>query len=139
VIGVMGIGGIQEGKKAPQMYFRQAQAAPASLPEFKGNVVAVETAPFWDDDLDALQARVDKCWPKVDAQVAEEKKKDPKADSWENKMKIMSENFTPEEWKRLKGASNGGYHYLGAAKIMAPIGKAFAEEMAKLQATQRQK
>ena len=30
-------------------------------------------------------------------------------------------------WKRLKGASNGGYHYLGAAKIMAPIGKAFAD------------
>ena len=60
VIGVMGIGGVQEGKKAPQMYFRQAQAAPASLPEFKGNVVAVETAPFWDDDLDALQQRREK-------------------------------------------------------------------------------
>ena len=52
VIGVMGIGGVQEGKKPPQLYFRQAQAAPASLPEFKGNVVAVETAPFWDDELD---------------------------------------------------------------------------------------
>ena len=56
VIGVMGIGGVKEGKKPPQMYFRQAQAAPASLPEFKGNVVAVQTAPYWDDDLDALQA-----------------------------------------------------------------------------------
>ena len=42
-------------------------------------------------------------------------------------MKTMAENFTPEEWKRLKGVSNGGYHYLGAAKILAPIGKAFAE------------
>ena len=40
------------------MYFRQAQAAPASLPEFKGNVVAVQTAPYWDDDLDALQTRM---------------------------------------------------------------------------------
>ena len=48
------------------------------------------------------------------------------------------ENFTPEEWKRLKGVSNGGYHYLGAAKIMAPIGKAFAEAMVKLQKPQRQ-
>ena len=48
--------------------------------------------------------------------------------------KVMAENFTPEEWKRLQaGVSNGGYHYLGAAKIMAPIGKAFAEAMAKLQ------
>jgi alpha-galactosidase len=136
VIGIMGIGGIGEGRKAPQMYFRQAQAAPAALPEFEGNVAAVPTAPFWDDELDALHARVDKCWPKVDARVAEEKKKDPKADAWENKMKLMAENFTPEEWKRLKGASNGGYHYLGAAKILAPIGRAFAEEMGKLQATQ---
>jgi alpha-galactosidase len=139
VIGVMGIGGEKEGRKAPQVYFRQAQAAPAALPEFKGNVAAVPTAPFWDDDLDALQARVEKYWPKVDAQVAEEKKKDPKADSWENKMKIMAANFTPEEWKRLKGASNGGYHYLGAAKILAPIGKAFAEEAVKLQAAERPK
>ena len=46
VIGVMGIGGGQEGKKAPQKYFRQAQIAPVSLPEFKGSVAAVETAPF---------------------------------------------------------------------------------------------
>jgi hypothetical protein len=51
-------------------------------------------------------------------------------------MKLMAENFKPEEWKRLKGVSNGGYHYLGAAKIMAPIGKAFAEAVLKLQPTQ---
>lgn len=139
VIGVMGIDGVDKGKNAPMSYFRQAQAAPASLPEFKGNVVAVQTAPFWDDELDALQQRMEACWPKVDAQVAEEKKKDPEADSWENKMRLMAENFTPEEWKRLKGASNGGYHYLGAAKILAPIGKAFAEEMVKLRTTLRDK
>jgi alpha-galactosidase len=135
VIGVMGIGGVKEDKKpGGQMYLRQAMAAPASLPEFKGNVVAVQTAPYWDDALEALQARMEECWPKVDARVAAEKN-----DSWENKMKVMAENFTPEEWKRLRaGASNGGYHYLGAAKIMAPIGKAFAEAMANLQTTQKQ-
>jgi alpha-galactosidase len=135
VIGVMGIGGVKEDKKpGGQMYFRQAQAAPASLPEFQGNVVAVQTAPYWDDDLEALQTRMDANWPKVDARVAAEKN-----DSWENKMKVMAENFKPEEWKRLRaGASNGGYHYLGAARIMAPIGKAFAEAMANLQKTRRQ-
>jgi len=132
VIGVMGIGGVKEDKKPGSMnFFRQAQAAPASLPEFKGNVVAVPTAPFWDDDLEALQARMDACWPKVDARVAAEKNT-----SWENKMKVMAENFKPEEWKRLRtGSSNGGYHYLGAAKILAPIGKAFAEAMVGLQKT----
>ena len=53
------------------------------------------------------------------------------------KMKVLDENFTPDEQNRLKGASNGGYHYLGAAKIIAPIGKAFAEAMVKLHNTQR--
>ena len=107
VIGVMGIDGMKDVK--PHMAnFRLAMAAPASLPEFKGNVVAVQTAPFWDDDLAALQARAEK-----------------------------NEKLTPEEEKRLKaGVSNGGYHYLGAAKIMAPIGKAFAEARALFQKTQ---
>ncbi|MFO0957683.1 MAG: hypothetical protein U0800_09500 [Isosphaeraceae bacterium] len=35
--------------------------------------------------------------------------------------------LTEEERGHLKGVSNGGYHYLGAAKILAPIGKALAE------------
>ena len=132
VIGVMGIGGLKEDQgSGRQRYFRQAQVAPVSLPEFKGNVVAVQTAPFWDDELEALQTRMDACWPKVDARVAAEKDT-----SWENKMKVMAENFKPDEWKRLRaGASNGGYHYLGAAKIMAPIGKAFAEAVANFQKT----
>ena len=129
VIGVMGIGGMKEDtNQGRQLYFRQAQIIPTSLPEFKGNVAAVKTAPFWDDDLEALQTRMESYWPKVDAKVKAEKN-----DSWENKMKVMAENFTPEEWKYLKGASNGGYHYLGAAKIMAPIGMAFAEGVMKLQ------
>jgi hypothetical protein len=50
----------------------------------------------------------------------------------EAKKKAMQEAFTPEELTRLKGTSNGGYHYLGAAKIIAPIGKAFAEAAVKL-------
>jgi len=131
-IGVMGIGGVKEDNRpARQMYFRQAQVAPASLPEFKGNVVAVPTAPYWDDELEALQERMDACWPKVDARVAAEQNT-----SWENKMKVMAENFKPDEWKRLRArASNGGYHYLGAAKIMAPIGKAFAEAMVSFQSS----
>jgi hypothetical protein len=35
--------------------------------------------------------------------------------------------------KRLTlGVSNGGYHYLGSAKILGPIGKAFAEALVEL-------
>jgi alpha-galactosidase len=142
VIGVMGIGGVKEDEKpGNQKYFREAQAAAAALPEFKGNVAAVQTAPFWDDDLEVLRARLEALWPKMDAVAAEAIKKDPKMTGEEVeavKMKVVAENFTPVEQKRLKAASNGGYHYLGAARIMAPIGKAFAEAMANLQNTQRQ-
>ena len=138
VIGVMGIGGVREGNKPPQMYFRQSQAAPASLPEFTGNVVAVQTAPFWDDNLDALQQR----WEKLEEKLEEKAKKDPKltiAEKEATRKKTIAEMFTTEDLKRLKGISNGGYHYLGAAKILAPIGKAFAEETSKLRVTQRRK
>jgi uncharacterized protein YgiM (DUF1202 family) len=116
------------------MHFREAQRKAAALDEFKGNVFAVETAPFWDDDLEKLHERMENYWPKVDAKVAEQKKTDSNADAWENKMKLMAQNFTPDEWKRLKGASNGGYHYLGAAKILAPVGNAFAEALVGIKA-----
>ncbi|MCY3018733.1 MAG: hypothetical protein NTW87_06850 [Planctomycetota bacterium] len=137
VIGVRGIGGVKEGEKPPQSNFRQAQVAPMLLPEFQGNVVAVQTAPYWDDDLDALQQRMEKFNAKMD----QEARKNPglsRAAKDEAYKKAMSESFTPEELKRMKGISNGGYHYLGAAKILAPIGKAFAEAVVDLQKTQRQ-
>jgi hypothetical protein len=53
IIGVMGVGGVQ---KEPD-YFRLAMAAPAALPEFEGNVVAVQTAPFWDEALVPASAK----------------------------------------------------------------------------------
>ena len=47
--------------------------------------------------------------------------------------KAAEDHFKPEELRRLRaGVSNGGYHYLGAAKIMAPIGKAFADALVSL-------
>ena len=52
VIGVLGVDG--EGKIE---VFRKAMAAPADMPEFKGNVVAVETAPFWDHAIAAAEPK----------------------------------------------------------------------------------
>jgi len=43
--------------------------------------------------------------------------------------KQMYKVCTPDEAKIIRGSSNGGYHYLGSAKIMAQIGRAFAEDM----------
>ncbi len=133
VIGVAGFDGLKAGKEMQS--FRKAMASPSLLPEFQGNVVAVQTAPFWDDKLEALQARVEANWPKVDAKVKEEKD-----ESWENKMKHMAENFTPEEWTYYQhNGSNAGYHYLGCAKAFALMGKAFAEALTNLQVPHPQK
>lgn len=54
VIGVLGVGGESEN-----VIFRKAMAAPADMPEFKGNVIAVETAPFWDHAIEAAQPKQD--------------------------------------------------------------------------------
>jgi len=48
--------------------------------------------------------------------------------------KHRAELITPEDeatWKR--GASNAGYHYLGCAKTMAQIGKAFADAILEME------
>jgi alpha-galactosidase len=39
----------------------------------------------------------------------------------------LEEVLSPEDREALNGASNGGYHYFGSAKIFAQMGKAFAE------------
>lgn len=134
VIGVMGIDGLKGDTKGSMMHFREAQRKPGTLDEFKGNVFTVETAQFWDDELGELKERMDKLNGKLD----QEFKKDPKLTREEKeaaRKKATDEAFKPEELKRLKGGvSNGGYHYLGAAKIMAPIGQAFAEALVGIKA-----
>jgi alpha-galactosidase len=130
VIGVMGVGGIQDTPNT----FRQAMAAPAAMPEFKGTVLAVETAPFWDKTLGEIEAKHGKvsqmAWilssknkggPNEDGKMSQEQQA---AYLKEFRAKLI----TPEDdaaWKR--GASNAGYHYLGCAKTFALMGKGFAE------------
>jgi hypothetical protein len=45
----------------------------------------------------------------------------------------LEEVLSPKDRDTLKGASNGGYHYFGSAKIFAQMGKAFAEALLPLQ------
>lgn len=112
VIGVMGIGGIQDPKTSDIGRFQAAQTAVADKPEFKGNVVALQTGRFWDHELADLVKR-DRAF------------KNPKKFSTKGLQPL-----TPEEEKILKvGVSEGEYHYLGSGKIMAGIGKGFAEAM----------
>jgi alpha-galactosidase len=135
VIGVMGIDGLKGDKNGSMMHFREAQRKPTTLDEFKGNVVAVETAPFWDDDLEAFVERKERVYEKLEQEFRKTKPTEPEKEA--ARKKALDEEFKPEELKRLKmGVSNGGYHYLGAAKILAPIGKAFAEALVEIKAVE---
>ena len=126
VIGVMGVSGMQ-AKPNSMTYFREAMAAPANLPEFKGNVVNVLTEKFWDSRLEELVTRSFKVDRKRDdLQKDVSLTPEQRAAAVEN---YRAELFTPEELAWLMGASNREYHYLGAAKILGPIGKALAEAL----------
>ncbi len=134
VIGVMGIGGADEAVDASQRNFRTAQASVAELPEFRGNVVAVPTAPFWSDELGAIDRKHEQVGQMrwfLESKHAEHANADGKMSADEidaSVRKFEQELISPAEatlWKR--GASNGGYHYLGCARTLAAIGRAFAE------------
>ena len=136
VIGVMGAGGpIAKYGPDQKRYagihgeFRKAMAAPAKLPEFKGNVTAVLTENHWDLQLSELVNRNGK----VNAKRRELSKDKTLTREQRNQAiaKHTAELFTEKELKILKtGTSNAAYHYLGSAKILAQIGKAFADSLA---------
>jgi hypothetical protein len=139
VIGVMGVGGVIDKDYSPRYKvthgnFRAAMAAPTKLPEFKGNVIAVRTGLYWDKPLEAIADKFGKVKGmsyqlrnKSKGQPNEDGKMTPKQQQ-EYLKQYRAKVITPEDeamWQR--GASNAGYHYLGCAKTMALIGKAFAE------------
>lgn len=141
VIGVMGVGGPvdmylpdQQRYKSVHQNFRNAMAAPATLPEFKGNVATVLTEKYWDMELVELRAREAKIKQGVRKLQSEGK-------LGRDELKAVQENqrakeFTKRELEILqKGVSNAEYHYLGSAKIIAQIGKGFAEAVSNLNKT----
>jgi len=134
VIGVMGVKGTKPDEDI--VAFREAMTATALLPEFKDNVAAVPTAPFWSMELGAIDEKYDQVeqmrffldakhedHPNANGKMTK-RQKEAYVKSFEAKL------ISPAEvalWKR--GASNAGYHYLGCAKTFALMGNAFAEAM----------
>lgn len=132
VIGVMGVGGAKAEKDVVE--FRKAMTVPSLLPEFKGSVTAVATAPFWSEELGAIDNKYQqvrqmgyyldskhKNYANADGSMTAEQKRN-------YLKKFEADLISPAEvtmWKR--GASNAGYHYLGCAKTFALMGRAFAE------------
>ena len=133
VIGVMGVGGLKD-ESVDMLAFRSAMAAPAAMPEFEGNVTAVETAPFWSNELGVIDEKRGKISQM--RHFLDSKHKDhANADGHMNQdqkneflKKYEAALISPAEvalWNR--GASNAGYHYLGCGKTFALMGKAFAD------------
>ena len=141
VIGVLGVNGPtdkygpdQQRYKSIHQSFRDAMAAPAALPEFKGNVAAVLTENYWDMELTELRDRERTLKPKVDEINAAVKDGKLSRDEGNAALdKLYADNFSPHDLIILKeSVSNAEYHYLGSAKIMAQIGKGFADAMAEM-------
>ena len=138
VIGVLGVGGPTElygpeeqRYKTTHDNFRNAMAAPAELPEFKGNVAAVRTEKFWDRELTVTKAKENAIKQQAKKQ-AKEGNMSP-ADEKALLEKLGKEGLAEREQMVLeKGISNFEFHYLGSAKILGGIGKGLAEAMAAL-------
>ena len=141
VIGVMGVGGVLDptNPDRSQSEFRKAMAAPAALEEFRGNVVAVQTSPFWDQRLGEIERKYSEL-RQLEYLLRVKDKKKANADGSMNERQqreylkeYEAKLISPEEeaqWNR--GASNAGYHYLGCAKTFALMGQAFAEAVVSL-------
>ena len=100
VIGAMGHNGQKQSGKIKQI--ADAQAAVAEHDEFKGNVITVRTAKYWDTE----------------------------AEDAYNKYWADAKNRDVEKWREF--GNDRGYHYLGSPVFFYNTGKAFGEEMLKL-------
>ncbi len=113
VVGVMGVNGVKnEGGK--QKAVRDGQRFVNTVPEFKGNVKAIESAPLLCPAIVAIKTAG---WLNMDRDL----KKDP---------------ITKEEQAMLaRATSNMGFHYWGEGRFMILLGKAFADTMQELMGT----
>ena len=138
VIGVIGVGGPtseygpdQQRYKSTHQNMRDAMAAPAALPEFKGNVAAIRTEQYWDRELKHARAKENEVKERAKKAAKEQKLKPAEERALVEKMR--AESLTERERLVLeKGVSNAEFHYLGSAKILGGIGKGLAEAMQRL-------
>ena len=101
-------------------------AAPAKLPEFKGNVTAVLTENYWDHHHSKLSSRMGK------VNARRRSLGNDKTLSAEERRKLV-ETYKEEIRILETGISNAAYHYMGSSKVLGQIGKAFADALAKMQ------
>ena len=133
VIGVMGTNGPLENLEPRYQpihgEFRKAMAAPASLAEFQGTVIAVQTWPFWDMPLDAVAKQREQLNARKRSLEQSIAKGDVTPDDAAAELAEIATTLASPEIQGLwdRGASNAAYHYFGCGKTMALIGRAFAD------------
>ena len=110
VVGVIGVNGVQN-EVGKMKDLRDAMRSMNTVPEFKGNVKAIESAPLLDTRVVAL-----------------------KTAGWLNKNRdLKTQPVTPEEQAMLQRAtSSQGFHYFGEGRFFILLGKAFADTMLEL-------
>jgi hypothetical protein len=109
VVGVMGVNGVKvEEVNIKQKEVREGHRFVNTVPEFKGNVKAVESAPLLHPDIIAI-----------------------KTAGWVNKDRdLKTQPITTEEQAMLqRSTSSQGFHYNGEGRFFILLGKAFAEAM----------
>ena len=110
VVGVLGVNGMQN-EVGRQKITRDCQRSVNTVPEFKGNVKAIESAPLLSPEVVAI-----------------------KTAGWLNKERDLKKNpITPEEQAMLdRATSNLDFHYYGEGRFFILLGKSMAEAMQEL-------
>lgn len=140
IVGILGVYGTEPDKRRfdkglPVTPFRAAQFAAVeeydekAPPEFRGNVIAVDSGPFYELELSDIywKRRLTGHWKR---QVAKGEMTPGKFQEECAKFSFGDGELTEEEektWDRC--ASNAEYHYLGSGKTFVRFGKALAEAM----------
>ena len=111
VVGVMGVNGPFNEENPKQKDVRNGQRSINTVPDFKGNAQAIETAQLLHPEIVAI-----------------------KTAGWLNKDRDLKKNPLSNEEKEMlqRATSNQGYHYYGEGRFFILVGKAFAETMLQL-------
>ncbi len=142
-IAVLGVGGPtadysprEQRYKATHQNFRDAMAAPALLPEFKGNVATVYAEKYWDSELTLATEKENDI-----KQLAKKQAKEAGLKPAEEKAaleKALAAGLSERQRLILeKGVSNAEFHYLGSAKILGGVGKGLAEALVPMMKARR--
>ena len=108
VVGVMGVNGTKNETNPKQRDVRNGQRSVNEVPDFKGNVRAIETAPFLHEPICVIRCA-----------------------GWlYPERNLKTQPITEAEQAMLNRAtSDKGYHYFGSGRFFVLMGKAMAETM----------